>query len=149
MTYRSLHAADLPELLRLEQAYMREVEPDSLAAWTAALHRNRALWVECLPTGGAITDADGALAGLALWRLRPGVATLVTIHVVPAHRRSGIGGRLLDAFVASATAAGAGRAALGVHEANGGAERLYTTHGFRLVGTDGAYRMFERDLVVA
>ena len=61
-------------------------------------------------------------------------------------RRSGFGGALIDAFVDAATAAGATTAALGVHEANPGTERLYVSHGFRPRGTDGDYRLYERDL---
>ncbi|WP_165931330.1 GNAT family N-acetyltransferase [Curtobacterium sp. PhB136] len=138
--------SDLPELLRQERAYMEEIEPESLGPWTAALDRNLALWIESLPTSGVIVDNSGAIAGIALWNLQPAVATLITIHVAAARRRTGIGGQLLEAFVEAAGYSGAKRAALGVHEANHGAARLYLAHGFHEVGADGNYRLFEKDL---
>lgn len=33
---------------------MQTIEPDSLAAWTAAIDRNLQFWIECLPTSVAI-----------------------------------------------------------------------------------------------
>lgn len=144
MTYRSMQPSDLPSLLRLERSYMDTVEPESVDAWTAALDRNLQLWVDCLPTSGVITDDEDRVAGIALWQVHADVATLVTIHVTPRHRRAGLGGRLLEAFVAAGTAAGARRAVLGVHEGNTGAEELYEKHGFRFVRVDGPYRLFER-----
>ncbi|MFS0731686.1 GNAT family N-acetyltransferase [Curtobacterium sp. 1P10AnD] len=148
MSYRTVRPEDLPLLFRLERAYMQEVEPDSVAGWTNALDRNLELWIDCLPTSGAITDEDGTVTGLAVWQLQPAVATLVAVHVVPERRGAGVGGRLLEGFVGAATAGGVPTAALGVHESNTRAERLYTSHGFCHIGSDGAYRLFERSLTV-
>lgn len=143
-----LRPEDLPLLLRLERAYMQEIEPHSVDGWTNALDRNLELWIDCLPTSGVITDENGTVTGLAVWQFQPGVATLVAVHVVPEWRGTGVGGRLLEAFVGAATAGGLPTAALGVHESNTRAERLYTSHGFRHVGSEGAYRLFERSLTV-
>ncbi|MEJ7649610.1 MAG: GNAT family N-acetyltransferase [Nakamurella sp.] len=146
MTLRTLRTGDLPQLLRFERSYMQTVEPDSLAAWTAAIDRNLQFWIDCLPTSVASTDQDGAVTGMALWQLQPLLATLVSIHVVPDRQRQGLGAKLLRAFLAAAETGGMKRAALGVHEANPGAERLYLQHGFLPVGQDGSYRLYEKHL---
>lgn len=146
MRLRGMQVEDLPDLVRLELAYIREVEQADISRWAGALDRNLSLWIACLPTSAAIVDGDGLLAGLALWQLEDQGATLVSIHVVPTARRKGVGRRLLQAFVSAAEISGAARARLGVHERNAGAERLYTATGFHLEGTDGPYRLFARDV---
>ena len=125
---------------------MRDIEPEQLDAWTSALDRNLALWIDCMSTSGVITDENDKPVGLALWRFEDAVATLIAIHVEPAHRRTGLGGRLLSAFLAAAHSSGLETAGLGVHETNAGAERLYVDHGFRHVSTQNGYRFFERAL---
>ena len=146
MVVRGLDAGDLPQLLRFERRYMQTFEPNSLPGWTAALDRNLQLWIDCLPTSAVLVGQGEAVLGLALWQLHAPVATLVTIHVSPEQQRRGLGGTLLDVFVAAARSAGMGRAALGVHQDNLGAESLYLRHGFRRVGVDGDYRLYEQAL---
>ena len=146
MALRSMRTGDLPQLLRFERSYIQTIEPHSLAVWTAAIDRNLQLWIDCLPTSGVITDEDGAVRAMALWQVQPPLATLVAVHVVPEQRRRGLGGELVGSFLAAAEASGAERAALGVHEANPGAERRDLEHGFLPVGQDGPYRLYEKHL---
>lgn len=148
---RPARPADLPHLLRWERDYIRTVEPAAEAAWTGAIDRNLALWVQCLDRT-LILEAEGEPGGSMMWMptdgsdgtdSTDGTATLIGIHVVPALRRRGFGRLLLDAFAAQARAAGRTTLALGVHRANP-ARRLYEDAGYRHTGGDGDYLLMER-----
>jgi ribosomal protein S18 acetylase RimI-like enzyme len=138
---RAALPADLPFVLRLERDYVRQVEPEAEAAWTAAIDRNLALWVDCLDRT-LVLEVDGAPAGSVMWLAAGDDATLVGIHVLARHRRQGFGRCLLEAFAQQATAAGHKRLKLGVHRDNP-AVRLYESAGYRFTGHDGAYRCYE------
>lgn len=145
---RPARPADLPHLLRWERDYIRTVEPAAEAAWTGAIDRNLALWVECLDRT-LVLEADREPGGSMMWMPTnatddaDGTATLIGIHVVPALRRRGFGRLLLDAFAAQARAAGHAALALGVHRANP-ARRLYEDAGYRHTGEDGDHLLMER-----
>ncbi|MFE2540773.1 GNAT family N-acetyltransferase [Actinacidiphila glaucinigra] len=151
---RPARPADLPHLLRWERDYIRTVEPAAEAAWTEAIDRNLAMWVECLDRT-LILEAGGEPGGSMMWMPThaadstggtsgtDGTATLIGIHVVPALRRRGFGRLLLDAFAEQARAAGHATLALGVHRANP-ALRLYEDAGYRHTGEDGDYLLMER-----
>ncbi len=66
---------------------------------------------------------------------------MITIQVLPGHRRRGHGRRLLDWFTADAAAAGARRLQLGVHRDNP-ARSLYEVSGWTSVGEDGDYLLY-------
>ncbi|MGD9905848.1 MAG: GNAT family N-acetyltransferase [Vicinamibacterales bacterium] len=75
---------------------------------------------------------DGTLTGLALvTRLGPAVGHLAQLAVAPRHHRRGAGGRLLDAAMARAAAAGLSAMTLLVAADNDVARRLYAGRGFR------------------
>ncbi|MET9875272.1 GNAT family N-acetyltransferase [Actinacidiphila glaucinigra] len=148
---RPARPADLPHLLRWERDYIRTVEPAAEAAWTGAIDRNLALWVEYLDRT-LVLEADGEPGGSMMWMPTnatddaddaDGTATLIGIHVVPALRRRGFGRLLLDAFAAQARAAGHATLALAVHCANP-ARRLYEDAGYRHTGEDGDHLLMER-----
>ncbi|WP_431961068.1 N-acetyltransferase family protein [Actinacidiphila sp. bgisy160] len=139
---RPARPADLPYLLRWEREYIRTVEPAAEAAWTGAIDRNLALWVDCLDRT-LVLEADGEPGGSMMWLPADGRATLVGIHVVPALRRRGFGRLLLDAFATQARAAGHGTLALGVHRDNP-ALHLYKGAGYHRTGEDGDYLLLER-----
>jgi GNAT superfamily N-acetyltransferase len=80
-----------------------------------------------------------------MWAALEGVATVVTLHVSPTHRRHGLGRWLLNAVGDDARRRGHAVLALGVHRGNP-ARHLYETAGFTLTGEDGAYLLFRRDL---
>ena len=144
---------DLPTILRAERDYVAAVEPAQLAPWTAATDRNLALWIAHLDRT-TVLEADDetgpTTAGFVMWMPDahgdgPAVpsATLITLQVLPAHRRRGLGTRLLETFAPQAGAAGARVLRLGVHEANP-ARGLYPRAGYTLVGRDGDYLLYER-----
>lgn len=148
---------DLPTILRAERDYVAAVEPAQLAAWTAAIDRNLGLWIAHLDRT-TVLEADDetgpTTAGFVMWMPDgdagvpgdgPAVpsATLITLQVLPTHRRRGLGTRLLETFATQAGAAGSRVLRLGVHEANP-ARGLYPQAGYVLVGRNGDYLLYER-----
>ena len=137
--------ADLPLVEEAERAYVRDVEPDQEAAWTAALDRNRALWRAELDRT-TVLEVGGAPAGFVVWTPDDGAALVVTVQVLPAHRRRGLGRRLLEECARQAAAAGYAEVRLGVHRDNP-ARALYEAAGFTPAGEDGAYLRYRRTAV--
>jgi len=88
---------------------------------------------------GAIADRAGDALGFALAREAAGECEILSLGVHPAHRRHGIGRRLLQATLASAVARGAVRAYLEVAEDNYPACNLYFVQGFAIIGTRPNY----------
>ncbi|MFD5827836.1 GNAT family N-acetyltransferase [Lentzea sp. NPDC060358] len=96
---------------------MEDVEPESLAEWTAALDAHLRLWVDHL-NRTVVAETGDDLAEYAMWQPDGTAATLITLHVVPPLRRRGLGHRLLERFADDARAAGHTVLNLGVHERN-------------------------------
>ncbi len=143
MHHRPAVADDLPFILRAEREYMEAVEPESLQAWTNALDRNLALWIENLGRTTMLL-IDGELAGYVMWTAGDTDATLISVQVLPAFRRRGLGRSLVDLFATQARAAGCTTLLLGVHRDNP-ARDLYPAAGFEHVGDDGDYELFRRE----
>lgn len=80
-----------------------------------------------------------APAGFALYRVAADEAELLTVSVVPASRRAGLGRALVGAAEAGARAAGARRMFLEVAEPNRPARALYAGAGYREVGRRRGY----------
>lgn len=78
-------------------------------------------------------------AGMILVRTIAGEAEILTVGVSPEMRRSGVGGRLLQAALEAAREGGATAVYLEVAEDNIAARRLYAGHGFEEVGRRRAY----------
>ena len=143
--WRTASAGDLPFIHDGELAYIREREPAQEAAWLGAVERNRALWVANLERT-TVAEVDGAPVGYGMWALLDGQATVVTLHVVPAYRRHGLGAALLDRITDDVRRHGHDVLALGVHRENP-ARHLYESAGFTAAGQDGDYLLFRRSLV--
>ena len=77
--------------------------------------------------------------GLAIGRVVADEAEVLTLGVVPAARRLGLGARLLAALWGAAQGLGAARLFLEVSEANQPARRLYARLGFVAVGRRDRY----------
>ena len=92
---------------------------------------------------GLVLQADGADAGFALYRVAADESELLTIAVRPAHRRHGMGRRLLTAIVDRVREAGARTLFLEVGADNPAARALYEAAGFEAVGARPAY--YRRD----
>lgn len=131
-------------IYRAELAYIRDVEPAEEAAWFGALDRNLELWIANLQRT-TVLEESGDPAGYAMWCPRGSAGVLVTVQVLPAHRRRGHARRLLDAVAADAAATGVQRLELGVHRGNP-ARHLYEVVGWIRTGEDGSYLRYARDL---
>lgn len=86
-----------------------------------------------------LAEYDGRAAGFALAQVAADEADLVSIGVVEAHRRSGIGRRLLQRTAEEAVKRGARTLFLEVAPDNAAARALYEGSGFRAVGLRKGY----------
>lgn len=153
---RPATVTDLPLILRAERDYISAIEPDQTASWTAAIDGNLALWIAQLDrttilelsghTGASAQSGyadDWMPAGFVMWMPESdAAATLITIQVLAAYRRRGLGRLLLRVFADQARAGGARTLRLGVHEHNP-ARSLYEQAGYELTGRDGRYMLYE------
>ena len=87
----------------------------------------------------AAEGPGGELLGWAGVMVVAGTAEILTVGVVPAARRRGIGRRLLTALLAEATARRAGEVFLEVRIDNAAARALYASEGFDEVGVRRGY----------
>ena len=86
--------------------------------------------------GILVAEIQGAVVGIAVWRLDAGgTGELEDLHVLPAHRGTGIAKQLLAAAIASLREAGASAPVLWVGETNGRARRFYEREGWSYDGT--------------
>ncbi|MFS8741644.1 ribosomal protein S18-alanine N-acetyltransferase [Synechococcus sp. WC10meta] len=144
-----LDIAALPQLLELdrrcygghwgEQGYRAELErPTSLVIGAVAE-----------PEGacGSLLSSPGTLVGFGiLWRIEE-EAHIISLAVDPAHRRRGLGRRILEELLSQARAAGCRWATLEVRASNQAAIRLYESAGFQLLGRRKGYYNGEDGLV--
>lgn len=141
---RPARVGDLPLILRLERVYMDTIEPQAVARWLDALHRNLALWIDHLDQA-VVAEVDGGAAGYVMWALEADRATVITVGVDPAQRRQSLGRRLLARAADDARAAGARVVDLGVRPTNP-ARHLYESEGFAPTGEADGYLRYERQL---
>jgi ribosomal protein S18 acetylase RimI-like enzyme len=141
---RPANAGDLPLIWREEHRYMRDVEPESASSWIQGTDRQLALWIANLERT-FIAERAGQVAGYFMWTERAGGATLITISVVPEHRRHGLGAELLQGFIDDARRHRVTRLDLGVHRANP-AQRLYDRAGFVHTHDDADYLIYQLSL---
>jgi ribosomal-protein-alanine N-acetyltransferase len=92
-----------------------------------------------LAHSGPVARDGPAPAGFALYRAAADEAELLTIAVLPAGRRAGLGAGLLAACEDGARGAGAARMFLEVSEANAAARALYARAGYRECGRRKGY----------
>lgn len=88
---------------------------------------------------GLLALAAEAPEGFILCRVTADEAEVLTLAVLPAARRRGLGRALLDEAIARVAAAGAVRLLLEVSVRNAAALRLYGSVGFREVGRRRGY----------
>ncbi len=88
---------------------------------------------------GLVAEAGGQPLGFGLARLAAGEAEVLSLGVMPAARRLGLGRALLDALVTRARTQGVGSLYLEVAADNPGAIGLYKAAGFRSVGRRNRY----------
>jgi [ribosomal protein S18]-alanine N-acetyltransferase len=123
---RPARAADLPRVLEVERAAYSS--PWSGAAFESLLPRD----------GQGVYFRVGLLEGRVvghgiLWMVED-EAELANLAVEPGSRRRGVARRLLDHLLDEAVRSGVGRVFLEVRVSNEGAQDLYLSRGFELVG---------------
>ena len=136
---------------------------ETIRAWTGALAPLRApvqeLVEACFPGTWSEASIDSALGGrgeplsrawvalgtessvrgfLFARRIADGVE-LDLIGVAAAHRRSGLGGRMLTRLIDAERSDGAARVQLEIRRSNEAAQRLYSCHGFVVAGERSRY----------
>jgi GNAT superfamily N-acetyltransferase len=144
---RTATTDDLPLIHDGELAYIREREPEQESAWLRAVDRNRGLWVANLERT-IVIETDAGPIGYGMWAVLDDVPTVVTLHVLPAHRRHGLGRALLGLVTDDVVRSGHRVLALGVHRDNP-ARRIYESAGFTAAGEDGDYLLYRRELPAA
>lgn len=128
---RPTRAEDLPEVTEIERnafsvpwresTFRRLLDNERTRAWTAV-------------------DEDGDVAGYAVMWFTENGAQLGNLAVAEAHRRRGLGRRLvLTALAAARSSDSGGYLVLEVRESNEAAIRLYRGLGFRLLGRRSEY----------
>nr|WP_288453231.1 GNAT family N-acetyltransferase [uncultured Pseudomonas sp.] len=143
---RPARVTDLPAIYRGELGYIRQWEPQHEHDWRMVAERHIEQWVENFERL-TIACIDGELVGYSLWREEQGSAELCTLHVSEAHRRKGIGRRLMEGYIEQARQAGLERLNLDVRGDNP-ARLLYEHAGFVAVGVNARgylqYELFSR-----
>jgi ribosomal protein S18 acetylase RimI-like enzyme len=146
ITIRSATPADLPAIGRLGAQLVRmhhELDPERFIPARPGTEQGYASFLGTqLDEPNVIVlvaDREGEVlgytyAGLEGWdymSLRAPAGAVYDIVVDPAHRRHGVGRRLLDATVAGLEERGAPRVVLSTAERNQAAQRLFAQAGFR------------------
>ena len=108
------------------------------AAFPPAAVWDTADFAVLLARGNCLT-ATRTDAGFGIARLAADEAEILTLAVLPAHRRGGTGRALVDQLVEQAKAHGASRLFLEVAEDNGAARALYRSAGFEEIARRPGY----------
>jgi ribosomal-protein-alanine N-acetyltransferase len=133
---REMRWWDIEAVLGLERALFPE------DAWSAGM-----FWSELAHARGprstrrylVAEEAGGGLAGYAGLAAAGDTGDVQTIGVLPAHRGTGLGARLLSALLDEAAARGCREVLLEVRVDNAPAQRLYRRFGFTPVGVRRGY----------
>ena len=99
-------------------------------------------WAEVLAMPGSfalIATLPGQPIGFLLAQVLVDEAEVLSLGVLPSHRRAGHGRRLLQAAMDLVAERGAGRFLLEVAEINHRAHRFYASNGFARIGRRTAY----------
>ncbi len=86
-----------------------------------------------------VAQIDDEIAGFVIARIVARQGEIANIAVAPAHRRTGLGGQLLDAAIGAPDAQDCEAVWLEVRETNEPAKRLYTSRGFEAIGRRKRY----------
>lgn len=141
VTLRPMRVEHLAEIMVVEEDLFG---PE---AWTEGMLRSELADADSRHYVIAVADAHGAqivgYAGLVTYDVE---AHVLTLGVLPAWRRRGVGAALLGNLL---EAAGARRVLLEVRADNADAQRLYSCHGFHPIGRrSGYYQPSGADAVV-
>jgi [ribosomal protein S18]-alanine N-acetyltransferase len=120
VTIRKLAATDVPAV----SAILRE-SPEA-AAWS----QESLLQLASAESPAWVADLNGAVAGFLIGRTAADEFEILNMAVSQAHRRSGIGSKLLESALEFSRIAGSASAHLEVRASNAPAIALYARQGF-------------------
>jgi ribosomal-protein-alanine N-acetyltransferase len=134
LAIRKLAASDVPAVSAILQ------ESPETAAWS----QESLLQLTCADPAAWVVELKGVLVGFLIGRVVVDEFEILNMAVSQAHRRSGIGSKVLDTALEFSRTAGSARAYLEVRASNGPALALYKRHGF---GESGRRAQYYRDPV--
>jgi ribosomal-protein-alanine acetyltransferase len=129
VTIRRLVISDIPTVLAILQ------ESPEAAAWS----RESLLQLALIQPEAWVTEQNGSVTGFLIGRVATGEFEILNMAVSGAHRRGGIGSKLLLFALEFSRAAGSLRAYLEVRASNRPAISLYARHGFTECGRRTRY----------
>jgi ribosomal-protein-alanine N-acetyltransferase len=124
LAIRKLARSDVPAVLAILQ------ESPAAAAWS----QESLLQLASADPAAWVADLNGVVAGFLIGRRAADEFEILNMAVSQAHRRSGIGSKLLKSALEFSRIAGCARAYLEVRVSNGPAIALYAHHGFTECG---------------
>ncbi len=127
---REMTARDIPSVMEIERASF-------ITPWTEAMFRSQIGFRD--RAINLVLAEEGAIVCYAAAWVAYDEMHLLSIAVVPAARRRGLGGEILGAVMERGRARGADRAILEVREGNAAARAFYRSHGFVDIGTRRKY----------
>ena len=131
--------ADLPAMLRIEQASFADPWTVDSLATALSLDRMRVLVAESAGRGREGGDAPPEVLGYVVALAVGPEAEIADLAVAPGARRQGIGRALLEGSLAELRAKDVRTVYLEVRESNWAARTLYEAHGFESVGRRRRY----------
>jgi len=129
-TIRDMVERDIPLVMEIEKASF-------ITPWTEGMFRSQIETGDC--TVNLVMAEGKTLVGYAAAWIAYDEIHLLSIAVVPASRRRGLGTELLEEVVSRGSAGGATRVILEVREGNDGARAFYRMHGFVEIGIRRKY----------
>ncbi|MTI18404.1 GNAT family N-acetyltransferase [Rhodobacteraceae bacterium RKSG542] len=142
--YRRASEADLPAVVRLEEHYMRELEPKNLAQWCASEAAVHGL-LASNQVRMFVSQLGGEIVGYGYWGLKKETPHIYNLYVYPDYRRYGIAKDLLERVEADIVKAGFSRCTycpVSTHPARTFIEQA----GFELMRDDGERLHMVREL---
>ena len=124
VSIRQLAASDVPTVLAILQ------ESPEAAAWS----RESLLQIDSVAPTAWVAERDEIVAGFLMGRSAADEFEILNMAVSGAHRRQGIGSKLLESALEVSRKAGSARVYLEVRASNEPAIALYKRHGFTECG---------------
>ncbi len=129
LAIRKLAASDVPAVFAILQ------ESPEAALWSS----ESLLQLASADPAAWVVELNGVLVGFLIGRIAADEFEILNMAVSRAHRRSGIGSRLLESALEFSRTVGSARAYLEVRASNGPALALYKRHGFTECGRRAEY----------
>ena len=129
LAIRKLATSDVPAVFVILQ------ESPEAAAWS----HESLLQLASADPAAWVVELNGVLVGFLIGRIAADEFEILNMAVSQAHRRSGIGSRLLESALEFSRTVGSARAYLEVRASNAPAISLYARHGFTECGRRAGY----------